>query len=76
MPIDELLLYAAIDTDLTRRLLRNQWLRMRTEKCETVKPLMYSHCLPASRVVGKMEYSGFALTGHTSAISRAHWRRC
>jgi DNA polymerase-1 len=58
VPIDELLLYAAIDTDLTRRLLRNQWLRIRTEGCEPVKSLMYSHVLPASRALGRMEFDG------------------
>lgn len=54
-----LLIYAAIDTDLTRRLLRNQLLRMREENFLTQgRALMKIHAVPASRALGKMEYDG------------------
>ncbi len=56
--LSTLLLYAAIDTDLTRRLLRNQFLRMKEEGFMSAKDLMHSHAIPASRVLGKMEFGG------------------
>jgi uracil-DNA glycosylase family 4 len=60
VPIDTLLIYAAVDTDLTRRLLRHQVGRMRVEHFyENAKSLMSSHCVPASRTLGKMEFNGF-----------------
>lgn len=59
VPMDQLLVYAAIDTDLTRRLLRNQWLRMKEEDfVESGRGLMRSHSIPASRTLGGMEYRG------------------
>lgn len=60
VPIDTLLMYAAVDTDLTRRLLRHQFGRMQQE--HFVKParsLMDTHCIPASRALGRMEFDGF-----------------
>ena len=59
VPLQDLLIYAAIDTDLTRRLSRNQWFRMRQEGfVQEGKGLMRSHCIPASRTLGGMEYRG------------------
>lgn len=58
--INTLLLYAAIDTDLTRRLLRHQFGRMQREGfAGPARALMASHCLPGSRALGKMEFDGF-----------------
>lgn len=60
VPLDTLLTYAAIDTDLTRRLLRHQFMRMQSENFQrTARNLMMTHCAPASRVLGKMEFDGF-----------------
>ncbi len=60
VPIDMLLLYAAVDTDLTRRLLRHQFGRMKAEHFhDNARSLMSSHCIPASRVLGSMEFGGF-----------------
>lgn len=60
VPLDMLLLYAAVDTDLTRRMMRHQFGRMKTEHFqESGRALMQSHCLPASRVLGAMEFHGF-----------------
>lgn len=59
VPLDILLPYAAVDTDLTRRLLRNQVARVANENCPSVHQLMKSHCIPASRVLGEMEFRGF-----------------
>lgn len=56
--IDVLLIYAAIDTDLTRRLLRNQFTRMKAENFMSAKGLMTTHCVPGSRSLGRMEYRG------------------
>ena len=58
VPLPELLKYAAIDTDLTRRLTGDQFNRMRREKYAAAKTLMTSHALPASRTLGKMEFRG------------------
>jgi uracil-DNA glycosylase family 4 len=58
VPIDILLQYAAVDTDLTRRLVRHQHTRMKDEDFMQARTLMHSHCLPASRVLGKMEFKG------------------
>jgi len=58
--LDTLLIYAAVDTDLTRRLLRHQFVRMQQEGFQqNARALMSSHCVPASRVLGKMEFDGF-----------------
>lgn len=60
VPIDTLLLYAAVDTDLTRRLLRHQFGRMAGEGFQQhARSLMATHCVPASRALGKMEFDGF-----------------
>jgi len=60
VPIDTLDTYAAIDTDLTRRLLRHQFGRMKTEGFHAnARSLMQTHCIPASRALGKMEFDGF-----------------
>jgi hypothetical protein len=37
VPIEDLLLYAAIDTDLTRRLIKHQFMRIRQERCDAVR---------------------------------------
>ncbi len=90
VPIDTLLLYAAIDTDLTRRLLRNQFMRMRDEGFQSqARALMASHSVPASRALGKMEFTGMrvdlpylgyleteltAVVSEKEKILRAHWR--
>lgn len=59
VPLDILIPYAAIDTDLTRRLLRNQIARINQEGCRAAHQLMKTHCIPASRVLGAMEFEGF-----------------
>jgi uracil-DNA glycosylase family 4 len=60
VPIDTLLLYAGVDTDLTRRLLRHQFGRMQQEHFQqAARGLMASHCVPASRRLGQMEFDGF-----------------
>ncbi len=59
VPLDILLPYAAVDTDLTRRLLRNQTARVNEEGCKGALSLMRTHCIPASRALGKMEFDGF-----------------
>lgn len=60
VPMDTLLLYAAVDTDLTRRLMRHQFSRMSAEHFrDNARSLMASHCVPASRTLGRMEFDGF-----------------
>jgi uracil-DNA glycosylase family 4 len=60
VPIDTLLIYAAVDTDLTRRLLRHQFARMQSEGfVGPARSLMATHCVPASRALGRMEFDGF-----------------
>lgn len=59
VPLDILLPYAAVDTDLTRRLLRNQTARINEEGCKGALTLMRTHCVPGSRVLGRMEFDGF-----------------
>jgi uracil-DNA glycosylase family 4 len=58
VPIDTLLTYAAVDTDLTRRLMRHQFARMQGEHYTHARTLMASHCIPGMRVLGKMEFGG------------------
>lgn len=58
VPLETLLVYAAIDTDLTRRLIRNQFARIKQENFPGARELMKTHPLPASRVLGKMEHGG------------------
>lgn len=60
VPIDTLCVYAAVDTDLTRRLLRHQFGRMQAEGFQQhARSLMATHCVPASRALGSMEFNGF-----------------
>lgn len=59
VPLDILLPYAAVDTDLTRRLLRNQTARVNEEGCKGALTLMRTHCIPGSRALGRMEFDGF-----------------
>lgn len=62
VPIDTLLLYAALDTDLTRRLLRHQFARAQQESFDRqARSLMASHCVPGSRRLGQMEFDGFCV---------------
>jgi len=58
IPLDDLLVYAAIDTDLTRRLLKHQYRRAIREKFTNAKILMKTLGIPGSRVLGQMEYHG------------------
>jgi DNA polymerase I-like protein with 3'-5' exonuclease and polymerase domains/uracil-DNA glycosylase len=57
VPIKDLQIYGAVDTDVTRQLARVQIVRIAAEKSR-VKPLMGSHAIPASRVLGRMEFEG------------------
>lgn len=59
VPLDTLLTYAAIDTDLTRRLMRHQFMRIQKESFTHARTLMGSHAVPGSRALGKMEFYGF-----------------
>lgn len=60
VPVGILCTYAAVDTDLTRRLLKHQFSRMQREGfAGPARALMASHCVPASRKLGKMEFTGF-----------------
>lgn len=59
VPLDTLLTYAAIDTDLTRQLMKNQFVRMQKEGFLHARTLMASHAIPGSRALGKMEFYGF-----------------
>lgn len=56
--LDVLLRYAAIDTDLTRRLMRHQFMRMKTENFMAAKVLMGTLAIPGARVLGLMEFKG------------------
>lgn len=59
VPIDILLTYAAIDTDLTRRLIQHQFGRLHEERyAPKAKSLMSGLCIPATRTLGDMEFSG------------------
>jgi len=59
VPLSTLLPYAAIDTDLTRMLLKSQFTRMREDNfLSNAKTLMTNHCVPATRALGKMEFDG------------------
>ena len=57
IPIHELQVYGAVDADVTRQLAGVQKRRIQAEK-SAVAPLMRSHAIPASRVLGRMEYYG------------------
>lgn len=59
VPIDILTVYAAVDTDLTRRLIKHQFGRLYEERfAAKAKGLMSTLSLPATRVLGKMEFGG------------------
>ena len=69
LPLHELQLYGAVDADVTRRLSREQNLQIMSESKKLAalntrlfskgpKNLMSSHAIPASRVLGHMEYHG------------------
>ncbi len=59
VPLSTLLPYAAIDTDLTRMLLKSQFTRMREDNfLGNARSLMANHCVPCTRVLGKMEFEG------------------
>lgn len=57
VPIKDLQLYGAVDTDVTRQISVIQLKRIMKEDSK-VKPLMRSHIIPATHVLGKMEYRG------------------
>lgn len=58
-PISEMLQYAAIDADVTRQIARKQLLRVTQEGLyQTAHDVMSRLYLPASRVLGKMEFRG------------------
>lgn len=57
VPINDLQVYGAIDADVTRQLTHVQKVRIAKEKSK-VSLLMRSHAIPASRVLGLMEYEG------------------
>lgn len=64
IPIQTLLLYAAIDADLTRRISKAQVKRF-------TKPLyhvMQTYALPGSRVLGNMEHVGFDVDNDYLAV--------
>lgn len=65
VPTRELQLYGGVDADVTRRLCSEQLLRLRQEGAAAglkgsapCRALMLSHAIPASRVLGRMEYFG------------------
>jgi len=57
IPVHDLQVYGAIDGDVTRQLGDLQRLRINKEKSKVV-PLMRTHGIPASRVLGRMEFGG------------------
>lgn len=57
VPLHELQLYGAVDTDVTRQLAVIQLKRISKEE-SNVKPLMRTHAIPATHVLGAMEYRG------------------
>jgi DNA polymerase-1 len=57
VPIKDLQTYGAIDGDVTRQLTRIQVARIKKEKSKVAR-LMKSHAIPATRVLGGMEYAG------------------
>lgn len=66
VPLRELQLYGGVDGDVTRRLCSIQLTRLAEEAAAAIPPLkvspcralMKSHAIPASRVLGEMEYYG------------------
>jgi DNA polymerase I-like protein with 3'-5' exonuclease and polymerase domains len=57
VPVHDLQVYGAIDADVTRQLVLVQQSRIKNEKSK-VGGLMTTHAVPASRVLGRMEYYG------------------
>ena len=57
VPLHDLQVYGAIDADVTRQLARIQRQRVVKEE-SSVHKLMPSHAVPASRVLGTMEFEG------------------
>lgn len=57
IPVHDLQVYGAVDGDVTRQLANNQFKRILTEKSK-VRTLMSTHAVPASRVLGRMEFGG------------------
>jgi uracil-DNA glycosylase family 4 len=57
IPIHELQVYGAVDADVTRQLTGIQKRRIQAEQSK-VTGLMKTHAIPASRVLGRMEYYG------------------
>lgn len=69
VPLPELQLYGGVDADVTRRLCSIQLTRLSEEAAAAIPPikvspcraLMKSHAIPASRVLGEMEYYGTSI---------------
>ncbi len=69
VPLKELQLYGGVDGDVTRRLCSIQLTRLAEEAAAAIPPLkvspcralMKSHAIPASRVLGEMEYYGTSI---------------
>lgn len=57
VPIHDLQVYGAIDADVTRRMASIQRNRIKKEGSK-VAQLMRTHAIPASRVLGRMEFQG------------------
>lgn len=57
IPVHDLQVYGAVDGDVTRQLANIQLRRIFVERSK-VRPLMRTHAIPASRVLGRMEYEG------------------
>lgn len=57
VPLHDLQVYGAVDADVTRQLTLIQRARIQQEASQ-VSGLMRTHALPASRVLGRMEYFG------------------
>lgn len=57
IPVHDLQIYGAVDGDVTRQLANIQLRRIFVERSK-VRPLMRTHAIPASRVLGRMEYEG------------------
>ena len=57
IPVHDLQVYGAVDGDVTRQLSNIQRRRIAVEKSK-VSPLMRTHAIPASRVLGRMEFGG------------------
>jgi DNA polymerase I-like protein with 3'-5' exonuclease and polymerase domains len=57
VPIRELQIYGAVDADVTRQLTQVQQRRIKKEGSKVAR-LMRSHAIPATRVLGAMEYNG------------------